>query len=66
MNKSKKQKGYVLFVVMILSFVMAITVAATSLIIFRYTLHAKGNLEDLKENAIYYTIPEEVYDNARI
>ena len=45
--KNKKQKGYVLLIVMILSFVMAITVVATSLILFRYSLHAKGSLEDL-------------------
>ena len=54
--KNKKQKGYVLLIVMILSFVMAITVLATSLILFRYSLHAKGSLEDLSslQNTFYY------------
>lgn len=49
MNKTKKkQKGYVLAIVMIITFVMAVTMASTFTILFRYLTYAKKNLGDLE------------------
>lgn len=59
--KNKKQKGYVLAIVMVLMLVMSITLVSTSVIIFRYMSHAKGNMP----GAIYnYT--EETFDYGSI
>ena len=58
----KKKKGYVLAVVMILTFIMTITVTSAFAIVMRYMFFAKNNLQDLgteNENAIYYNVDEE-------
>ncbi len=55
--KNKKQKGYVLVIVMVLMLVMSITLVSTSVIIFRYMSHAKGSMPDA-----IYNYSEEVLD----
>ncbi len=52
--KTKKQKGYVLAIVMVLMLVISITLVSTSVIIFRYMSHAKGNMPD----TLYYQTEE--------
>lgn len=58
--KTKKKKGYVLAVVIILTFVMTITVTSAFTIIMRYMFWAKDSTQDLNGKAIYYDIGEEV------
>lgn len=66
-SKIKKRKGYVLAVVMILSFVMAVTLISTFTIVVRYMSTAKNNLNDLSgETGIYNGAYEEVYPYAGI
>lgn len=66
-NKLKKRKGYVLAVVMILSFVMTVTIISTFTIVVRYMTSAKNNLNDLSGTVeIYNGAYEEVYPDAGI
>ena len=55
---NKKQKGYVLAIVMVLMLIMSVTLVSTSIIIFRYMSHAKGNMPD----KLYYQT-EEAFDH---
>ena len=66
--KNRKQKGYVLAFVMIMSFILTVTVISTSTIIVRYLTHSKNNMADItgETNAIYYNIPREDYNGTCI
>lgn len=57
--KNKKKKGYVLAVVMILTFIMTITVTSAFTIVMRYMFFAKNDLEKLGTEAIYYNVDGE-------
>ncbi len=58
--KNNKQKGYVLAVVLILTFVMTITVTSAFTMIMRYMFFAKNNLQELDGQVIYNDTFEEV------
>ena len=66
MKNKKKQKGYVLAIVIILTFVMTVTIASAFTLIMRYMMFAKkdlGNFVD-NNNAAIVVIGEEVRYNA--
>ena len=66
MKKNNKQKGYVLAIVIILTFVMTVTIASAFTLIMRYMMFAKkdlGNFVD-NNNAAIVVIGEEVRYNA--
>lgn len=66
MNNNKKQKGYALAIVIILTFVMTVTIASAFTLIMRYMMFAKkdlGNFVD-NNNAAIVVIGEEVRYNA--
>ena len=66
MKKNNKQKGYVLAIVIILTFVMTVTIASAFTLIMRYMMFAKkdlGNFVD-NNNAAVVVIGEEVRYNA--
>ena len=44
MKKNKKQKGYALAIVIILTFIMTVIITATSILIMRYMIFAKKDL----------------------
>ena len=57
MKITNKKKGYVLVFVMVLSFIMTVTLAATFTIVMRYMFMAKNNLHDsITEQTAYYEI----------
>ena len=68
MNKNKKQKGYALAIVIILTFIMTVIITATSILIMRYMIFAKkdlGNFIDQKNSeAAIMVVNEEVAFNA--
>lgn len=51
--KNNKQQGYVLAVVLLLTFVMTITVTSAFTMIMRYMFFAKNNLQELDGQVIY-------------
>ena len=65
MKNDKKKKGYVLAIVMIISFVMTFTIAATFTVVMKYMFIAKNDLQDtIAEKAYYYNVEEgDVYAN---
>ncbi len=50
MNKNKKQKGYALAIVIILTFIMTVIITATSILIMRYMIFAKKDLANFNKN----------------
>lgn len=48
-----KKKGYVLAIVIILTFVMTITVTTAFTIVMRYMFFAKNDLNDMNNQVIY-------------
>lgn len=52
--KKNKKKGYVLAVVMILTFIMTITVTSAFSVVMRYMFFAKNHLQELSGNKIAY------------
>ena len=66
MNNHKKQKGYVLAIVIILTFVMTVTIASAFTLIMRYMMFAKKDLGNFLDNnnAAIVVIGEEVRYNA--
>ena len=63
MNKNTKQKGYVLAIVILLTFFLTVTVASTFTIVMRYMMYAKRNLNKL-QTTTYYEVIEEDWLNA--
>ena len=59
----KKQKGYVLAIVILLTFFLTVTVASTFTIVMRYMMYAKRNLNEL-QTTTYYEVIEEDWLNA--
>ena len=66
MNKNKKQKGYALAIVIILTFIMTVIITATSILIMRYMIFAKKDLANFNKNnrAAIVVYNEEVTFNA--
>lgn len=59
MKSTNKKKGYVLVFVMVLSFIMTVTLAATFTIVMRYMFIAKNNLHSsITEPAVYHDVEE--------
>ena len=50
MKHNKKQKGYALAIVIILTFIMTVIITATSILIMRYMIFAKKDLANFNEN----------------
>lgn len=63
MHNKKKQKGYVLAIVILLTFFLTVTVASTFTIVMRYMMYAKRNLNEL-QTTTYYEVIEEDWLNA--
>ena len=66
MKHNKKQKGYVLAIVIILTFIMTVIITATSILIMRYMIFAKKDLANFNKNnkADIIVYNEEVTFNA--
>ncbi len=62
MNKAKK--GYVLAIVLILSFVMSLTVVSTFSIVYRYMKLTERGMESLRDELYRPAITAEVETNA--
>ena len=59
MKITNKKKGYVLVFVMVLSFIMTVTLAATFTIVMRYMFMAKNDLHDsITEQTAYHDVEE--------
>ncbi len=55
----KKQKGYVLAIVMLLSLLMSITIVSTFSIVYRYTNMTERTIDDLREDVYLASVTEE-------
>lgn len=62
LNKAKK--GYVLAVVMILSFVMSLSIVATFSIVYRYMKLSERGIEELRDELYLPAVTAEVDPNA--
>ena len=65
---NKTQKGYVLAIVLILSFVMSLSIVSTFSVVYRYTKLTERGLEDLRDEvyrpAVTAAVTTEVDENA--
>ncbi len=59
---NKKKKGYVLAIVIIVIFIMTMTVTSAFTILMRYMLAARGDLQNLSEQALNQYMIGEIYD----
>ena len=68
MKHNKKQKGYALAIVIILTFIMTVIITATSILIMRYMMFAKKDLnkfiDQKNSEAAIVVYNEEVTFNA--
>ncbi len=60
---NKSQKGYVLAIVMILTFVMSLTIVSTFSVVYRYMKLTERGIEDLREDLYVPAISTEVETN---
>ena len=59
MSKPKKQKGYVLLTVMVVSFLISLSVVATFSIVIRYMTLTRDAAEDLQSKVYQGVVVEE-------
>ena len=62
--RNKAKKGYVLGVVLILSFVMSLTILSTFSIVYRYMKLTERGIEDLRDTLYLPAITTEVEPDA--
>ncbi len=60
---NKTQKGYVLAIVMILTFVMSLTIVSTFSVVYRYMKLTERGIENLREDLYVPAISTEVETN---
>ncbi len=60
---NKTKKGYVLAIVMILTFVMSLTIVSTFSVVYRYMKLTERGIEDLRDNLYVPAISTEVETN---
>ncbi|MBQ9748957.1 MAG: hypothetical protein IJV87_00065 [Clostridia bacterium] len=60
---NKAQKGYVLAIVMILTFVMSLTIVSTFSVVYRYMKLTERGIENLREDLYVPAISTEVEPN---
>lgn len=60
---NKTQKGYVLAIVMILTFVMSLTIVSTFSVVYRYMKLTERGIENLREDLYVPAISTEVEAN---
>ena len=60
---NKSQKGYVLAIVMILTFVMSLTIVSTFSVVYRYMKLTERGIEDLRDELYVPAISSEVDTN---
>ena len=60
---NKTKKGYVLAIVMILTFVMSLTIVSTFSVVYRYMKLTERGIEDLREDLYVPAISTEVETN---
>ncbi len=60
---NKTQKGYVLAIVMILTFVMSLTIVSTFSVVYRYMKLTERGIENLREDLYVPAISTEVEIN---
>ena len=60
LRNNKKQKGYVLMIVLILTLVMAITATSTFTVVIKYMLNARKNADGIE--SINYSNQEVILD----
>ncbi len=60
---NKSQKGYVLAIVLILTFVMSLSIVSTFSIVYRYMKLTERGIEDLRDDLYVPAITSEVETN---
>ena len=60
---NKAQKGYVLAIVLILTFVMSLSIVSTFSIVYRYMKLTERGIEDLRDDIYVPAITSEVETN---
>lgn len=60
---NKTKKGYVLAIVMILTFVMSLTIVSTFSVVYRYMKLTERGIEDLRDDLYVPAISTEVETN---
>ena len=60
---NKAQKGYVLAIVLILTFVMSLSIVSTFSIVYRYMKLTERGIEDLRDDLYVPAITSEVNEN---
>lgn len=60
---NKTKKGYVLAIVMILTFVMSLTIVSTFSVVYRYMKLTERGIEDLRDDLYVPAISTEVGSN---
>ena len=61
---NKAKKGYVLAIVMILTFVMSLTIVSTFSVVYRYMKLTERGIEDLRDDLYIPAITSEVEPDA--
>ena len=60
---NKTKKGYVLAIVMILTFVMSLTIVSTFSVVYRYMKLTERGIDDLREEVYLPAVTTEVDTN---